>query len=428
VAIRTRASTAQWRVINSTARFLGFFAGRQFGKTWTAQERIIRRVLRNPGFQYWYVTPFYGQCIEEYEKLLERPDFRRHIARAKMQPFPQVWIRNGSRIGYRSFEKPRTLRGKGVHECWFDEIQDINAGEFWPVTRALTGVRLGTTVVSGQFRGKNWYYKEFYEKGLPGTPEFQAHTHESFRFRTDESAMWQSTAHRAELALIKSQVEDFTWRQEYLCEACSNPNAVWLSEQLDAIVRGEPQKPIPGHVYCMGLDLGRVSDHTVITIIDVATGQCVYFERLPLHQTHPTMAVHCGNIASWYNNAFVVMDATGGGTGGKAPVDSNLKFYRARIKNMYNQGFYWGPANKKPIIEEVTLAIQEQWLKIPAQFSVLLEELRIYEAKYITGFWSFSAPDRMHDDCVQSIAMAIWGARRLGYRGCSGGSLDVLLG
>ena len=403
----------QIQMITAPERFLGLFAGRRWGKTATVRNRIIYRLMNRPGFYYWYITPRYSQCFEEYELFRNHPKLRRFIRRGKGQPYPQIWFNNKSRIGFRSFEKPVGLRGGGLDEVWVDEIQDINQKQFWPIIRALISDKRGTLGVSGQFRGHNWYYKQFYKRGInPKNKLYRA-----WRRPSSTGIMFQSPAGIEELEIVKSQVPPAVYDQEYDCIPSANVAAVFPPKQIDAIVGGKPSGPRASKTYIMGLDLGRVVDHTALVVLEVETGAVVHAEKFPLGMTHATYAKLAGDIAKRYA-AVVIMDTTGGATGGHAKSDEYVKLYRQQIKDV--RTFWWSAQTKEAIIAHTALEIQAAKIKIPEEFDDLIDEVRSYEWDYRNGRYDYHAADGKHDDYVAALAQALW-ARRSGWAPQKGG-------
>ena len=403
----------QIEIIQARERFLGLFAGRRWGKTATVRNRIIYKTA-TPGFPYWYVTPLYSQCYAEYESLTNHPIFRRFIRRSKTQPFPQIWLNNGSTIGFRSFENPKSLRSAGLGEVWVDEIQDIKMDGFWPVIRPLISDRRGTLGVSGQFRGHNWYFKQFFKPGInPRNKLYKA-----WRRPSSTGLMFQGPAGRKELSIVRDQVPPAVYDQEYDCIPSANIAAVFPPKQVDAIIGGRiSTKSRAGRRYIMGLDLGRVVDHTALVVLEVETGQVVHAEKFPLNRKHAEYAKLAGDVARQYG-ALTVMDTTGGATGGRAKPDEYVKLYRQRIPDV--RTFFWGSRNKESIIAHMGLEIQSCKIRIPKAFIDLEDEVRSYEWTYRNGYYDYHAADGKHDDYVAALAQALW-ARRSGWVPARGG-------
>lgn len=413
--MKLRVTRAQQKVIQSKARYIGVFAGRRWGKTFVARFRIISRALEKPGAKIWYVTPTYSQLLKEFRALSAHPVFSKYIAKTRLQPYPEIILHNGSEIGYRTFDRPENLKGHGLDEVWVDEIQDIAEDAFWPVIRPLLSDRRGTLIISGQFRGKNWYYEQLYMPGQPG-PKSKAPRYESFRFPSSSGIAFQSELGRLELDDAKQQLPRMQFDQEYECVPIANQKAVFDPEDLKRILRGTPSVAKNGHQYVTGVDLGRVKDHTAIVVIEKSKDKTiphviVHAEKIPLGVKHEEQSKIVARVASRYS-ARVVIDATGGATGGHSQPDAVFQFYRKLMPSA--QPIYWNRAGKQRLIEHLMLNVEQARISIPPAFSELLKELAAYEFEYRAGYYDFHAQSGAHDDYVAALAMALYTTDRGG--------------
>lgn len=427
--IKLIATPQQIEVIRNPARFISVFAGRRWGKSvGLSRNRALTQCLENPGFHYWYIAPTYAQAIEEFKSIAFHPALRPLIKNALQQPYPEVTFINGSRLAYRTFERPNNLRGAKLNELWVDEVQNIKEGDFWPVLRPLISDTQGNLCVSGQFRGNNWYYEQLFLRGqryklaedtYEPTKELNPAydpAYASYRFPSETGLMFQSLAGREELEIAKSQLPRVVFEQEYDCLPVANQAAVFDAKDIKTITRGEPKThATPGNTYILGVDLGRTQDYTAIVVLEIQTNTVVHAEKLPLKMKHEDQSQLVFKIASKYGHgdrpALVVIDSTGGATGGKDKIDAYIQFYAKVIRNL--KPFHWGASNKQRIIQHLALEIEQKRLSIPAKFAELRQELLMYEYEYRNGWYEYHAPQGKHDDYVSAIAMASW-ARYLG--------------
>jgi hypothetical protein len=402
----------QAEIINCASRNLGLFAGRRYGKTKTVMVRMIKRCLQQPRFVCWYITPGYAQCKEVYEELVDLSVKGKLFKRYHMQPFPKIYFKNGSELSFRSFEKPDYLRGTGVHEVWVDEIQQIKEKEFWKVIKPLVADYQGTIGVAGQFRGKNWYYKEFCAKGLVGTPRYKA-----WIKRSADGIMFQTISGKEELEQHRLALPKVVWDQEYDCIPAASFCRVFPDDQLQAIIRSRMTTKDSfaaslnlNNAFIAGLDLGRVVSHTAMVVLNANTNTIVHAERFPLGMKHSEYAKKAGQIAKHFN-CPVVVDTTGGASGGHRAPDEYVKFYRREIPDMHS--FYWGVKNKEAIVAHLALAIQNNEITIPIMHHDLIEELEHYEyeEKGHGTYYSYHAEDGYQSDLVSALAQSVWGVK-----------------
>jgi phage FluMu gp28-like protein len=156
------------------------------------------------------------------------------------------------------------------------------------------------------------------------------------------------------------------------------------------------QEPIPGQAYFAGLDLARLTDFTVLTILD-GEGRQVFKDRFNLLD----WAVQKQRIIGTVNRygARVLLDSTGIGD----PIYDDLQ--RAGLSV---QGYKFTADSKKKLIESLMLAFEQGSIRIlddPDQRN----ELDIFEYTIgSSGTVHYSAPEGYHDDCVIALALAWW--------------------
>jgi hypothetical protein len=383
---------------------MGFFAGRRVGKTDTFFNRCVKRCLSGP-VEYVYIAPSYALAKEQFERISEslKPFTIKNGARA--QPVPEIILYNGSRIRFRSFDRPKLLRGlRAIDEIWVDEIQDIKEAPFWSVLRPILSDRRGTLVVSGQFRGLNWYYKQFYEAGQQPNQSL----YWSCKKPSSSGLMFQDEEGRQELEIARSQLPRAVFLQEYECEPVANQAAVFLTEDLQVIKRGKPlQKPERDRHYIIGYDLGEMTDPSSACVLEYETGSVVHSEKVPIRTKHSIQAKALAENARRWNNAQVIIDGTAGGTGGKRSADETVKYYRELIPDV--RVMIWEPSVKAELVRRSSLVIENHEISIPPEFSLLHEELASYEFERKGETYIYHGADGCHDDQVAALMMAIYG-------------------
>ena len=397
----------QREIVTARERFLCLIAGRRWGKTATVRSRIIQRCSEEAGFRYIYICPFYAQSVEEYDKFIEHRAVRKLISHQRRQPFPQLRLINGAKVQFRSFEKPKSIRSGGFKEVWIDEIQDINEKQFWPIIRPLISDLRGTLGLSGQFRGHNWFYKQFYLNGIdPKKTMYKA-----WRKPSNTGLMYQSVAGREEIELARTQMPRVVYDQEYDCIPSANQNAVFDPNDVTKIVQKFPSygKPIPGIDYILALDIGRVVDPCVFIIGEAKSGRIIYAHEFELRTKHEIMARQVAKVAKRFS-AAVIADTTGGATGGHADHDKYLKFYRKEMPRMHS--FMFNQRTKEGLITELSLAIQNGTISISNELYQVETQLREYEYHYRGGHYQYNAPDGKHDDFVAATGMFVYAMGR----------------
>lgn len=158
-----------------------------------------------------------------------------------------------------------------------------------------------------------------------------------------------------------------------------------------------PQKPLDNHIYVMGVDLARVTDYTVISVFDRMTNAQVYQKRFN-ELDWVTQRSRIKNISKLYNNALVVLDASGLGD----PIAEDL----------IRQGVPVSPVRisapvKTELIEKLSIAIEQRMIKIINMPETRLELEKFTYTKNSSGYIKYEARQGYHDDIVTSLALAV---------------------
>ena len=155
----------------------------------------------------------------------------------------------------------------------------------------------------------------------------------------------------------------------------------------------------------MGVDLAEMQDYTAITVIDSESNEVVHFDRFQ-GKDYPLQKEHITLKARRYNNARIILDTTGVGK----PIYEDL-----RKTGLFAEDYTFSGKSKEELIGKLIVFLEEKYIKIP-DVKVLQDELRAFEYKYLnekTGerlkTIQYGAPQGYHDDCVISLALAVWG-------------------
>jgi hypothetical protein len=157
--------------------------------------------------------------------------------------------------------------------------------------------------------------------------------------------------------------------------------------------------------YVGGLDLARLTDFTVLTILD-SDGRQVFIDRYNLLD----WAVQKQRIINDVNryNAALLLDSTGIGD----PIYDDL-----RRAGLNVDGYKFTSDSKGKLIEFLMLAFDQAKIAI-LDDPVQKNELGIYEYTIgRSGNVSYNAPDGYHDDTVIALALAWW---KLGHNAMPG--------
>lgn len=167
-----------------------------------------------------------------------------------------------------------------------------------------------------------------------------------------------------------------------------------IKENATAIVL----EPEDGKDYICGVDLGRHKDWTVITVFDQSTHKMVFLDRFNQIDWSLQKA-RIEAIARRYNNSKIRIDATGIGD----PISEDL-----RNTGLDVEPYVFTNQSKKLLINNLALKLEQDDIKI-IQYPELINEMMAFRyEKTVAGNIRYSAPEGQHDDCVMSLALAVY--------------------
>ena len=291
-------SQPQLSIAQSEARFRVAICGRRFGKTHLA-IREMARFARMPGKNIWYIGPTYRQAKQIcWQQLCDRLRDLNWIARVNETDLTVV-LKNGSRISLRGADNKDSLRGIFLDFCVFDEFAMIESETFTHVIRPALSDRQGSALfISTPMGAFNWAY-DLYQRGQDPTE----HAWESWQYTTIDGG--NVTA--AEIEAAKSDLDEITFRQEFLATFESAQNRIYYAFDRNLNIRKWEQE-LPGVLHIgMDFNVGLLS-----ASVFVQQGDIIYaVDEIALYSTNTTEMVE--EIRSRYSGKkiFIYPDPSG---------------------------------------------------------------------------------------------------------------------
>lgn len=388
----------QLQVLSNRARFKFLKIHRKAGKTALASNKLILSCLKWRGIG-WYVAPTYKQAKEI---MWRDPDMlfkyipREILAKKPNESELTVPFVSGSILGLKGADQPDSLRGPNPKIVVLDEVY-LMKKEIWeeillPIAMANPEMEIwliGTTKPTGRF----WHelYQKFEEAMKAGDPNYYALT-----LTADESGILSPEM----LATAKVTMTQSAYEQEFSLVFHGEDGVVFRGIERCLIDRFEREVgPERGHRYRFGIDLARVQDWTVLTGINRSSFVVDYFDRFN-QIDYQLQKARIEATLRRYNNAEASVDATGVGD----PIVEDLQ-----KRGLSVSGVTLTEASKANIITNLAIHIEQGKIKIPKCYTELIEELRIFGFEVTkSGRTRYSAPEGRHDDCVISLALALW--------------------
>lgn len=386
------------------ARFRVVDCGRRFGKTVLGAVeafemcRDIRRKY-NRKARGWWVAPTY-KLAQEGRRIMEQVLVEViAIDRGKLAINDERCIFfDGSEVEFRSTDgKDERARGAGLDFAILDE-DARNKADAWEFgIRPALSDKQGRALFLSTPKGRNHFFDKFVLGQLSENDKqwksWKAPTYLNPYFPKEE---WDD---------LKRNTPQHIFQQEFEAEFLEDSAAVFrkISQCVDGIL--EP--PAFGHEYVMGVDLAKVNDFTVITVVDISTRpvKVVSFERF--NQIDWTLQKEkIRYTAQQYNNARVYMDSTGLGD----PIVVDLQ--RAGVTVF---GINFSNEAKAAMVERGIVFIERHLITFP-KIDELINELMAYEYEILPSRRiRYQAPEGLFDDCVSSFILSLYPLQNLIY-------------
>ena len=369
------------------AKIVSIAAGRRWGKTQGATNWITETLLDDSGASALWVDTRQANIdkyVQRYFYPLLKPYWYKGMYNAQKKI---LTLPNDSYIDFGSAQNPEMLEGFGYKYGVVNEAGIVLRNpELWTIT--LQPMFKGSTAVRliGTPKGRNQFHKLHTRGKIGDSPDYK-----SFTFPAYTSPFWTL----AELKILKSEVPERVFKQEYLAQFIDNGGVVFrfISQCTKPIQM--LQAGIPGRRYVMSADLAKFSDFTVIFVADEQTHEVIYYERFNNIDWQFQKKI-IKSISDRFNRATLMMDSTGVG---------DAIFDDLKSMGVKTIGFKFTNSSKKDLIENLEIGMENKDIFFP-YIEVVNDELELFEYELTrSGNVIYSAPDGFHDDTVISLAL-----------------------
>ena len=398
-----RPHTGQEAILKKGAKYNVVACGRRFGKTILGTNRLIDKALQ--GFPVAWFAPNYKLLGPVWRDVLRRlKPVIKHVDKTERR----IELVSGGVIEFWTLDGDDPARGREYALVVVDEAAMVaDLADLWeaciePTLMTFDG---GAWFLSTP-KGLNFFHV-LWQRGLdPGNPDWASHRAPSLANVTLPNAeKW--------LANKKKTVDERRFQQEYLAEFLSGEGAVFRRVGVAACSQ-MLLAALAGRQYVGGIDFGRNHDYTVVTIMDMLSGEVVYLDRFTgiefIKQQERIKAI-------WQRFQCTVILCESNSFGA-----SNIEALQAM--GVPVMPFATTQTSKNLIIDQLTLALEQEQIKIPPVEwadadgnpfgQIMSNELLAFEGKKTAGgMMSYNAPSGFNDDCVISLALC-WYARQFG--------------
>jgi len=375
-------------------------AGTRFGKSALCGYVCVREIVKNvidirngkkvKPLHIWIVAPTYDLADKVFDYVVRFfvssfPSWGGYISRRIPQ---SIKLPFGIKIECKSGDSPEGMLGEEIDLAIVDECSRLKRTVWESYLAQRLGSRKGKVIFISTPFGKNWFYEQWIKAKQHNT---------AFHFTTKDNPYYPIES----WIKAKDTLPEQVFQQEHQALFLSDAAAVFRG--IDDIIKDDCLKP-PNrkHLYYMGLDLAKHRDYTVLTIVDssVFPHKVVYIDRFK-EIDYPFQKKRIIAAAKKYR-ARIVIDSTGVGE----PISDELK-----RENLIVFDFKFTGQSKKELIEKLSIYIEQLKVFIPNN-ETLIDELKAFGYTMTdAGNIRYNAPEGLHDDCVISLALAVWKLR-----------------
>lgn len=383
----------QKRVVVEARRYNVLDCGRRFGKTLLGTERIAKPML--DGYPTAWFAPNYKYLTDAWRDIrrIYRP-VTKHVS----QQEHRLELLTGGVLECWTLDDPDAGRSRKYKRVIVDEAAKCrHLEQAWQesIRPTLTDYQ-GDAFFLSTPKGQNYFYR-LYLLGLD--PE-----------QTDWSCWQMPTStnpfiSKDEIRAAQRELPERVFQQEY--EAIFLEDSAGVFRGVRAVVdtgrkANEPARP--DRHYFMGVDIARVEDFTVLSVLD-NTGRQVHLERFNQVSWERLVERVVRVSAKYSGQLTVLIESNNQGD----PVTEMCKkaFYQNQVSATVDS-FHTTALSKGPLIDCLAIAIEHGELSL-LDDDVQTGELQAYEYDVTpSGNVRMQAPAGMHDDTVMALAFAQW--------------------
>lgn len=395
----------QRAAIYDEARISCIESSTKAGKTSGCLAWFIEQAMRGKqGQNYWWVAPVYSQAEIAFRRAWLMLDPLKGMCKRNQSAF-LITLPNGTRLMFKSGDRPDDLYGEDVYACVMDEASRMRE-EAWHAVRSTLTFTRGPVRIIGNVRGrKNWFYRlsRLAESGVDDMAYHRITAWDAVQ----AGVLANTEIEAAKRDFIRLGQED-VFRQLYMAEAlddASNPFGLQAIENclIDGYSKEYPQ--------AAGVDLagrGAVNiarsgdaesrDWTAICLLD-RNGDMTYLDRLrkPHLETQQEIVRRVGRCSA-------LVDSTGTG-------DSMVEQLQRR-GDMRVLGYTFTERSRQDLLEGLVLAVQDERIHWPDHKTSdgrgnLREEMESFEFVYTPRGVRYQVPEGVNDDLTMAVALAV---------------------
>lgn len=346
------------------------------GKTTAGYRWLVMTMAQRARQLGWWISPTYNQAKDVCRRISRYlPESKCKINWGELS----ATLTNGSRIEFRSGQKPDHLYGPSIHAAVIDEASDM-VEAVWDAVYSRTIFTNGKIRVMGNKRGRGWFYI-MCKEAQQNTSQFV------YRRMSALDALEQGIMSQERYDEIQKRTAPIRFKELYLLEDVDSFNP-FLGYQ--DCVNDEPSQLA---TLSYGLDPARYEDEYAVCGLDM-NNHWTILEAW----NHTPAETSARRVASLTPGGIPVLtDSTGAG-------DVHIELlWREGVSA---QPYLFTVRSRQELMENLAIKIGERAVTYP---SSVADQLATFEYKVTeAGRVAYRCADKLHDDKVMAVALALW--------------------
>jgi hypothetical protein len=191
----------QERTLDSTARYIVMLGGTGGGKTWWGPIWLADRIERDrkagiKDARYLALGPTSEMARDNLLPYLTS-HYKGTALQGEWQAEKRIYeLQTGSKIYFRSADKPERIEGHHLRAAWVDEPGQMK-GLIWPILQARTDYHEAPILFTGYPWAMNWYYHEIFKRWEAGDKDYDV-----IQFRSIDNPKYPRAAYERAKATL----------------------------------------------------------------------------------------------------------------------------------------------------------------------------------------------------------------------------------
>jgi hypothetical protein len=380
-------------ILDCPARYTVTIASTKVGKTASHIVWLFEQALQCSANQsVWWVAPTFFQAKIAFDRMKVQISNQNFYKANETNLI--ITLITGSKIYFKTAEKPDNLYGDDVYAVVFDEFTRARETAWFALRSTITSTGGKCKFIGNAMSKKNWGYKLAMKAKGGDDPNYAFFKITAYDAADAGMLTKDGRPFREEIESAKQDLPEAVFNELYLAEASedgSNPFGMkYIAMCCQPTLSTQPSA-------CYGIDLARKVDSVSIIGLDKLGTMSHYhnFSKVGWQQTIDTVR--------YLPKVPMAMDSTGVGD----VVLSQVEQVQQQV-----EGYIFTQGSKQRLMEGLAVAIQSRKIIIADDGDVvngtgkLRHQLEQFEIEYTRTGVSYSAPEGEHDDDVVALALA----------------------